>query len=254
MTQLTTLYTERAVKFIEKNKDRPFFLYVPHNMPHVPLGVSDKFKGKSKRGTYGDVIMEIDWSVGQILAALKKHGLDEKTLVMFTSDNGPWLSYGDHGGSAGLLREGKATSFEGGVREPFVARWPGTIPAGIVCHEPAMTIDILPTLATLAGAKLPELPIDGKDIGPLLTASRERSRRTTPITSTGTASCRRSAPASGSCTSRTSTARWKENPAAPAANRSPTRWPKRRSHYSTWRTIPARRTIWRKRTRKSSHG
>jgi arylsulfatase A-like enzyme len=168
MTKLTTLYTERAVKFIEKYKDQPFFLYVPHTMPHVPLGVSDKFAGKSKLGTYGDVIMEIDWSVGEILAALKKHGLDDHTLVMFSSDNGPWLSYGNHAGSAGGLREGKLTTWEGGVREPFIARWPGKIPAGTVCHEPAMTIDILPTLAGLAGAALPELPIDGKDIWPLL--------------------------------------------------------------------------------------
>src|SRR5262249_54406319 len=115
-TKLTTWYTERAVKFIEKNRERPFFLYVAHNMPHVPLHVSDKFKGKSKRGLYGDVIMEIDWSVGQVLAALQKHGLDEKTLVIFTSDNGPWLSYGNHAGSARPLREGKTTTFDGGLR------------------------------------------------------------------------------------------------------------------------------------------
>src|SRR5205807_2089366 len=151
-TKLTTWYTERAVKFIEKNKDRPFFLYVPHSMPHVPLHVSDKFKGKSQQGLYGDVIMEIDWSVGQILAALKKHGLDEQTLVIFTSDNGPWLSYGDHAGSAGPLREGKGTTWDGGQREPCLMRWPGKIPAGAVCREPAMTIDLLPTLAKLAGA------------------------------------------------------------------------------------------------------
>jgi arylsulfatase A-like enzyme len=168
LTQLTTLYTEHAVKFIEQNKDKPFFLYVPHTMPHVPLGVSDKFAGKSKLGKYGDVIMEIDWSVGEILKALKNHGLDEHTLVMFSSDNGPWLPYGDHAGSAGGLREGKGSTWEGGVREPFVARWPGKIPAGTVCREPAMTIDVLPTLAGLAGAALPDLPIDGKDIWPLL--------------------------------------------------------------------------------------
>ncbi len=168
--KLTTWYTERAVAFIEKNKDKPFFLYVPHNMPHVPLFVSDKYKGKSKNGLYGDVIEEIDWSVGQILAALKKHNLDESTLVIFTSDNGPWLSYGAHGGSSGPLREGKGTSFEGGVREPFIARWKGTIPAGKICKEPAMTIDILPTFAALAGAELPKLPIDGKDISALLLA------------------------------------------------------------------------------------
>ncbi len=167
-TQLTTWYTERAVQFIEKNQNRPFFLYVPHSMPHVPLHVSDKFKGKSKQGLYGDVIMEIDWSVGQILTAVKKHGLVEQTLVLFTCDNGPWLSYGNHAGSAGPLREGKGTSWDGGVRVPCLARWPGKIPPGAVCREPAMTIDLLPTLAKLAGAPLPEHKIDGLDIGPLL--------------------------------------------------------------------------------------
>jgi arylsulfatase A len=166
--KLTTWYTEHAVSFIEKHKDRPFFLYVAHSMPHVPLHVSDTFKGKSKKGLYGDVIMEIDWSVGQVLGALKKNGLDEHTLVMFTCDNGPWLAYGEHAGSAGPLREGKMTTWEGGVREPFIARWPGHIPAGTVCHEPAMTIDLLPTLAHLAGAPLPKNKIDGLDIWPLL--------------------------------------------------------------------------------------
>jgi arylsulfatase A-like enzyme len=169
-SNLTTSYTKHAVQFIEKNKDRPFFLYVPHTMPHVPLHVSDRFKGKSKQGLYGDVIMEIDWSVGEILAALKKHNLDDQTLVLFTSDNGPWLSYGNHAGSAGQLREGKGTTWEGGVREPCLVRWPGKVPAGVVCREPGMTIDLLPTLAGLAGAELPELPIDGRDIWPLLAA------------------------------------------------------------------------------------
>jgi arylsulfatase A-like enzyme len=171
-TQLTTWYTEHAVSFIERNKDRPFFLYVPHSMPHVPLFVSDKFKDKTRRGLYGDVIEEIDWSVGQILAALKDHRLDENTLVIFTSDNGPWLSYGDHAGSAEPLREGKATVFEGGTRVPFIARWPGRIPAATVCRQPAMTIDILPTLAKLTGGTLPEHPIDGLDIWPLLISRR----------------------------------------------------------------------------------
>jgi arylsulfatase A-like enzyme len=169
-TQLTTWYTEHAVRFIEKNRERPFFLYVPHSMPHVPLHVSDKFRGKSSQGLYGDVMMELDWSVGQILQALHKHDLEKDTLVLFSCDNGPWLSYGNHAGSAGPLREGKMTTWEGGVREPFLARWPGKIPAGAVCHEPAMTIDILPTLARLAGAELPRLPIDGRDIWPLLSA------------------------------------------------------------------------------------
>jgi len=166
-SQLVTWYTERAVKFIEKNKDKPFFVYVPHAMPHVPIFVSDKHKGKSPQGLYGDVIEEIDWSVGEILAALKKHGLDDNTFVMFTSDNGPWLNYGEHAGSAGPLREGKGTTFEGGQRVPCVARWPGKIPAGHVCKELAATIDVLPTLAKWAGAELPKLPLDGKDISSL---------------------------------------------------------------------------------------
>jgi arylsulfatase A-like enzyme len=168
---LTTWYTQRAVAFIDKNKDRPFFLYVPHSMPHVPLHVSDKFAGKTKRGLFGDVIEEIDWSVGQILDALKRNDLEDNTLVIFTADNGPWLSYGDHAGSSGGLREGKATTFEGGVREPALFRWPGHVRAGKVVHEPAMTIDVLPTMAKLIGAELPEgLVLDGKDIWPLVTA------------------------------------------------------------------------------------
>lgn len=167
--QLTTWYTERAVRFIERHRDRPFFLYVPHAMPHVPLFVSDKFKGKSAAGLYGDVIMEIDWSVGQILDALQRHGLDERTLVVFTSDNGPWLLYGNHGGSAKPWREGKGTMFEGGVRVPCIMRWPGRIPAGRECRELAATIDLLPTFARLAGADLPtDRILDGKDIGALL--------------------------------------------------------------------------------------
>src|SRR5262249_5419822 len=147
-----------------------FFLYVAHNMPHVPLHVSDKFMGKSEQGLYGDVIMEIDGSVGQILAALKRHSLDEQTLVIYTSDNGPWLSYGNHAGSAGPLREGKATTWEGGLREPCIMRWPGKIPPGSVCHEVAMTIDLLPTLAKLASAPLPDHQMDGLDIWPLISA------------------------------------------------------------------------------------
>ncbi len=166
--RLTTNYTERAVDFIRRNKDRPFFLYLPHSMVHVPLHVSSKFKGKSKRGLFGDVVMEVDWSVGQILDTLRKLNLARHTWVIFTSDNGPWLSYGDHAGSAKPLREGKGTTFDGGVREPTLMWWPGTIPAGTVCREPAMTIDILPTVAKLIGAKLPDHKIDGKDIWPLV--------------------------------------------------------------------------------------
>ena len=167
--QLTTWYTERAVRFIDQHQDQPFFLYVPHSMVHVPLFVSDKFKGKSQRGLFGDVVMEVDWSVGQILAALKRHGLDEKTLVIFTSDNGPWLCYGDHAGSAKPLREGKGTMFEGGYREPCLMRWPGKIPAGTTCDELATTMDLMPTIAGLIGATPPtDRIIDGKDIWPLM--------------------------------------------------------------------------------------
>lgn len=168
--QLTTQYTERAIQFIAENKAKPFFLYVAHSMPHVPLFVSDRHKGKSAQGLYGDVIEEIDWSVGEILKALDRYQLTQNTLVMFSSDNGPWLSYGNHAGSSGGLREGKGTVWEGGVRVPFIARWPGQIPAGSVCREPAMTIDLLPTVARIIGAPLPKLAIDGKDIGPLLRA------------------------------------------------------------------------------------
>ncbi|MBC8469596.1 MAG: sulfatase [Planctomycetes bacterium] len=167
-TQLTTWYTERSVRFIEKNKDKPFFLYLPHSMAHVPLFVSDKFKGKSEQGLYGDVMMEIDWSAGQILSTLKRLGIDKKTLVIFSSDNGPWLSYGDHAGSAKPLREGKGTTFDGGQRESTIMRWPGRIPAGTVCKEPASTMDILPTVAKLTGAALPAHTIDGRDIWPLI--------------------------------------------------------------------------------------
>lgn len=168
-SKLTTQYTERAVAFIEKNKEQPFFLYLAHSMPHVPLFVSDKFKGKSKRGLYGDVISEIDWSVGQVLETLKKNSLDEKTLVIFTSDNGPWLSYGNHGGSALPLREGKGTAWEGGMREPCIMRWPGRIPAGTVCDEFAATIDVLPTIAQIVKAPIQQKRIiDGKDISPLV--------------------------------------------------------------------------------------
>jgi arylsulfatase A len=171
-TQLTTQYTERAVKFIGENKSKPFFLYLAHSMPHVPLFVSEKQKGKSEQGLYGDVIQEIDWSVGQVLAELKKHDLDKNTLVLFTSDNGPWLGYGNHAGTRGHLREGKGTVFEGGVRVPCVARWPGKIPAGSVQAEPLMTIDLFPTFAKLIGAELPKLPIDGKEAWPLFASEK----------------------------------------------------------------------------------
>jgi len=167
---LTQRYTEKAVDFITKNKDRPFFLYLPHTMPHVPLGVSENFKGKSARGLYGDVIMEIDWSVGKILQTLKKLNLDEQTLVIFTSDNGPWLSKGKHGGKADPLRDGKFSTYEGGMRMPCIMRWPGKIPPAKVCSEIATTMDFLPTLTKLAGTKPPDdRIIDGKDISKLIT-------------------------------------------------------------------------------------
>jgi len=166
--QLTTSYTDRAVRFIAANKHRPFFLYVPHTMPHVPLHVSEKAAGKTGRGLYADVIAEIDSSAGRILDALTEHALTERTLVIFSSDNGPWLSYGNHAGSAGPFREGKGTTWEGGVRVPCIIRWPQKIPAGAVCHELAATLDVLPTMAKLVGAPLPPHRIDGRDIWPLI--------------------------------------------------------------------------------------
>lgn len=175
--RLTTLYTEYAVRFIERHKQEPFFLYVPHSMPHAPLGVSDKFRGKSEQGRYGDVVMELDWSVGRILEALELNGLDRQTLVIFTSDNGPWLNFGDHAGSAYPLREGKGTSWEGGVRVPCIIRWPGHIPADSVCDKIASTMDLLPTLAELAGTELPGHPIDGISILRLLEAAPTISPR-----------------------------------------------------------------------------
>ncbi|MCB9503814.1 MAG: sulfatase-like hydrolase/transferase [Deferribacteres bacterium] len=174
---LTTRYTERAVKFIENNKNRPFFLYVPHSMVHVPLGVSEKFKGKSEQGMYGDTMMEIDWSVGEILKTLHKNELDDNTLVIYTSDNGPWLNFGNHAGSAVPLREGKGTMWEGGPRVPCVIRWPGHVPAGMKNERIASTIDILPTLAAITGAPLPQRKIDGVNILPLLQGDPEANPR-----------------------------------------------------------------------------
>ncbi len=165
---LTTRATRRAVEFLEQHHSRPFFLYVPHSMPHVPLGVSDRFRGKSPQGLYGDVMMEIDWSVGEILDALERCGVADDTLVVFTSDNGPWLNFGNHAGSASPLREGKGNMWEGGCRVPCIMRWPATIPAGSTCHQLAATMDLLPTFAALAGASLPAHTIDGVNLVPLL--------------------------------------------------------------------------------------
>lgn len=167
-TTLTTDYTERSVKFIRENRERPFFLYLAHSMPHVPLAVSDKFKGKSEQGLYGDVMMELDWSVGEVLRTLEELGLERNTLVIFTSDNGPWIAYGNHAGSTGGLREAKATTFNGGLRVPLIARWKGTIPAGTVCERLASNIDLLPTFAQIAQAPLPAHKIDGVSMLPLL--------------------------------------------------------------------------------------
>lgn len=166
--QLTRSYTERAVRFIEQNRRRPFLLYVAHSMPHVPLFCTDRFENSSKQGRYGDVIQEIDWSVGEITRALKENGLEENTFVLFTSDNGPWLAYGNHAGSAGILREGKGTAWEGGMREPCIMRWPKLIKPGTTCDQLAATIDVVPTIAEIIGGKLPNHKIDGKSILSLL--------------------------------------------------------------------------------------
>jgi arylsulfatase A-like enzyme len=165
---MTREFTERAVKFIKSNSERPFFLYLPHPMVHVPLYASEAFRGNSGRGIFADVVMEVDWSVGEILRAIEDIGVERNTLVLFTSDNGPWLSYGTHAGKAAPLREGKGTMFEGGYREPTVMWWKGKIPAGTQCDKLCSTIDILPTVAKLIGAELPKHTIDGKDIRPLM--------------------------------------------------------------------------------------
>ena len=177
---LTRRYAEEAVAFIERHRERPFFLYLSHTMPHVPLGASGRFKGRSVRGLYGDVIEELDWSVGEVFAALRRLGLDERTLVVFTSDNGPWIEghLGDHGGSAEPLKGFKMSTWEGGLRVPGIFRWPGTIAPGRVSDEIASTLDLLPTFAALAGAQLPDdRKIDGLDIGPWLSGAAERSPR-----------------------------------------------------------------------------
>ena len=173
-SRLTTDYTARAVQFIERNREGPFFLYLAHTMPHVPLGVSDRFRGATGAGLYADVIRELDWSVGQVLETLRRLELERDTLVVFTSDNGPWAEYGNHAGSAGPLRGSKGTAFEGGVRVPFIARWPGRLPAGRTGAEPAMTIDLLPTVAKLAEADLPG-GVDGVDVWPLLAGASQRA-------------------------------------------------------------------------------
>ena len=175
--KLTTLLTERSVEFINNNKDNPFFLYVPHPMPHVPIAVSNKFKGKSTQGLYGDLMMEIDWSVGEIVKALKQNNLEENTLVIFTSDNGPWLNFGNHAGSTGGLREGKGTSFEGGQRVPTIMKWPKVISAGSISNNIAATIDVFPTIANIVSSELPKHKIDGVDISSILEGRRDSNPR-----------------------------------------------------------------------------
>jgi arylsulfatase len=167
-SELTQRYTARAVDFITRNRDDPFFLYLAHTMPHVPIAASDAFVGQSEQGLYGDVIMEIDWSVGQILGTLEELGIARDTLVVFTSDNGPWLRYGNHAGSATPLREGKWTTFEGGQRVPGIARWPARIHEHSVSSEIVTTMDLFPTLAAISGAALPGPAIDGKNVLPVL--------------------------------------------------------------------------------------
>ncbi|MEI7986826.1 MAG: sulfatase [Armatimonadota bacterium] len=166
---LTHKYTQKAKEFIAQNKRKPFFLYMTPSMPHVPIAASKKFNGKSGKGLYADTIQELDASVGEILDTLKKNGLEKNTLVMFSSDNGPWLPYGEHAGSSGGLREGKGTAFEGGFRVPGIFYQPGTIPANRVIRELASTMDVLPTIASMSGAKLPEREIDGHNIINLIT-------------------------------------------------------------------------------------
>ncbi len=162
--EMTGLLTQKSIDFINKNKSNPFFLVLSHPMPHVPLYVADRFKGKSDKGLYGDVMMELDWSTGAIMDALRGNGLEENTIVLFFSDNGPWIAYGNHGGSTGGLKEGKETSYEGGIRSPLIVRYPKEIKGGQVINTPINGIDLLPTFAQLTGAKLPDKKIDGKDI------------------------------------------------------------------------------------------
>jgi len=166
---LTKRYTEFCIEFINKQAgESPFFLYLAHTMPHIPIYASEQFEGKSEGGLYGDVIEEIDWSVGQIIRALDEKDVLDKTLVIFTSDNGPWLSFGNHGGNAGRLRGGKFDVFEGGFRVPCVMSWPGTIPEGKICDEMVTSMDLLPTICHITGAALPEKMIDGLEISLLL--------------------------------------------------------------------------------------
>ena len=174
---ITQRYTDKTIEFIREHKDGPFFVYLAHNLPHIPLYAGKKHRGESRRGIFGDVIEEIDAGVGQILATLEELNLDEKTLVVFTSDNGPWLPFNTHGGSAGLLREGKGTTFEGGMREPTVFKWAGKLKPGVQM-EMGATMDLLPTFCSLAGAKPPgDRILDGYDLSPLLLGKTDKGPR-----------------------------------------------------------------------------
>ena len=175
--KLTTLFTTRSIAFIRANKHHPFFLYLAHPLPHVPLAVSDKFKGKSELGLFGDVIMELDWSLGQILKTLDDEQLAASTILIVTSDNGPWLNFGAHAGSSGGFREGKQTTWDGGTRVPFLIRWPGMIEAGGVNSELFTNMDLLPTIVAATGAALPKNRIDGMNFLPLLTGKTNRGPR-----------------------------------------------------------------------------
>ena len=175
---LTKRYTERAARFIAQRKDGPFFLYLAHSMPHTPIFASEAFEGTTERGLYGDVIEELDWGVGQVLGAIKDNGIDKKTLVILTSDNGPWLTQNEHGGKADPLRGAKMTVYDGGLRVPCLIRWPGTVEAGRTSAEIASSIDLLPTLATLCGGELPEKKIDGIDLSDFLTSGGPSPRKT----------------------------------------------------------------------------
>ncbi|MBM3727518.1 MAG: sulfatase [Acidobacteria bacterium] len=179
-TQITARYTEDATAFIRNaaREHKPFFLYLAHTMPHVPLFASERFRGKSKAGLYGDAVEELDWSVGEIRKTLSALKLEQDTLILFSSDNGAPIQLGDHGGSNGPLREGKATTWDGGYREPFIANWKGRIMPGQVSADVASTLDIFPTLARLAGASVPEaLVLDGTDLAPLLWEGKPRPQR-----------------------------------------------------------------------------
>ena len=169
---LTSNFTREAVDFINRSKDNPFFLYLAHTAPHLPIAPSASFAGKSGLGEYADVVQEMDWSTGQVMAALQANGLDSNTLVLFSSDNGPWWQ-----GSQGKLRGRKGDTYEGGMREPFLARFPGAIPNGIECGGMATMLDVVPTLTRLGGANLPAKPIDGVDIWPMLTGARDEVDR-----------------------------------------------------------------------------